>query len=77
MKLKIQQIKDDIENQSKTIIKEVEDLKKRLDTKIKPLISNDTSVTELCKHETSVLESQIEAASNVIQSLQNESYIFR
>ena len=75
VKLTIQQNKDDIENQRRRAIKEAEDLKKRLDTKIKSITVDDTSITEFCKQETLDLENRTEAVSNAVQSLQNESSI--
>ena len=75
VKLTIHQNKDDIENQRRRAIKEAEDLKKRLDTKIKSITVDDTSITEFCKQETLDLENRTEAVSNAVQSLQNESSI--
>ena len=75
VKLTIHQNKDDIENQRRRAIKEAEDLKKRLDTKIKSITVDDPSITEFCKQETLDLENRTEAVSNAVQSLQNESSI--
>ena len=59
------------------IIKETEELKKRLDTKIQTIAVtvDDTMITEVCRQKTSVVDDRSEAASEAIQSLQNNIFI--
>ena len=68
----IQNNKDAIENQRRTMIKEVKDLKKKLTEKIQTFNVDDTDLTQFCRRNISVLDDRENATTNAIQSIQNE-----
>ena len=71
VQLMIKHNKDAIEIDRQTMIKEADDWKQRLDTKIQLIAVDKSYINETCRQKSVLLDDQKDAAANAIQSLQH------